>query len=811
MSSDICPDELKKRVEELEKENRVLKRKLNLSESRIERFEVLTTVHDKVESILNDSYQKELQYFQLVLENSTNILILLDYDGRFAYASHTFLRELEIANFGLISGSHFVEVLETHVSKHNLNILWDNILLSTERKETIYLELHIDFRYEQDQMIYNISVTPMLDDNQNCTGTMILFNDITVLNNALVNAKNANEAKSRFLATMSHEIRTPMNAIIGTAEIELSRGDIPTDVRYSFQIVHNSAQTLLQIINDILDLSKIESGKFELLPVEYETSSLINDTVQLNILRIGNKPIRFELKVSENLPKLVIGDDLRIKQILNNLLSNSIKYTKKGTVTFEIDTYEQFGVVYLVFGIRDTGIGMTPEQLAQIYDEYATFITTANRNTEGTGLGMNITRFLINEMGGKIYAESEVNVGSFFTVSIPQNKVNDEVIGAETAIKLSKHKFVYQKYALDFDREYIPYGKVLVVDDVEANLYVAEGLMKPYGMTIHTALSGSEAIEKIKENIEYDIIFMDHMMPEMDGIETTLRIREMGYKHPIIALTANAVIGQKELFLKNNFDDFLSKPIDIKRLNVVLNEFIRDRKPAEVVNQARRDKIALSKAAETQSETVTPLDPETEKIMMLENVESLDIKAALGDMGGSKKLYLKTIALFLDQLPKYTEALETSLNSEDIKAFMIKVHGLKSILRTIGATKLGHFAEILETHGKEENHKFCSVLFLPFKSSLQHLCKLISVALEGSHEHVTDEHYRENLESALNYGILSIEGNQNSFAIDTIDCCIQIANSNQDHTLLGDILTCIRENKIDTAKSLMNNIIQRHI
>jgi signal transduction histidine kinase/CheY-like chemotaxis protein len=577
MTTDLCPIELKKRVDELEKENRLLKRKLTLSESRIERFEVLTSVHDRVETILNDSYQKELQYFQLVLENSTNILILLDYDGRFAYASNTFLRELDIANFGLISGSNFNEVLESHISKHNLNILWEKISLSTERKETIYLELHIDFRYEQNQMIYNISVTPMLDDNQNCTGTMLLFNDITVLNNALVNAKNANEAKSKFLATMSHEIRTPMNAIIGTAEIELNRNDIPADVRYSFQIVHNSAQTLLQIINDILDLSKIESGKFELIPEEYDTVSLINDTVQLNILRIGNKPIKFELKVSENLPRAVIGDDLRIKQILNNLLSNAIKYTKKGTVTFEVDTYEQFGVVYLLFGIRDTGIGMTNEQLSQIYDEYATFITAATKHTEGTGLGMNITRYLINEMGGKIYAESEVNEGSFFTVSIPQHKVNDEVIGADTAIKLSKHKFTYQKYSVEFDREYMPYGKVLVVDDVEPNLYVAEGLLKPYGLHIETALSGREALEKVRQNNLYDIIFMDHMMPEMDGIETTRNLRQTGYNGKIVALTANAMQGMKEYYLENGFDGYLSKPIDPQSLDEIINRWLNPR------------------------------------------------------------------------------------------------------------------------------------------------------------------------------------------------------------------------------------------
>ncbi|MCL1815603.1 MAG: ATP-binding protein [Treponema sp.] len=427
-------------------------------------------------------------------------------------------------------------------------------------------------------------------------GSMVLFQaskDVSqkkqqeeLLKEALETAEMASVAKSSFLATMSHEIRTPMNAILGIAEIQLQNEALVPDTREALGKIYNSGDLLLNIINDILDLSKIEAGKLELVPAEYQVASMINDTVTLNMMRIGSKPITFELSVDPNIPSTLFGDELRIKQILNNLLSNSFKYTKKGLVKLsvfvkkEIDSKDS---ITLVFTVSDTGLGMTEEQIGKLFDEYSRFNMKANRTTEGTGLGMSITKNLIRMMNGEISVKSEVNWGSAFTIRLPQVAVGSSVLGRELAQSLEKHQISKTKQMKGAQMIFEPmsYGKVLVVDDVESNLYVARGLMSPYGLSIETASNGFEAIDKIRDGGVYDIVFMDHMMPEMDGIEAVKKIRELGYTQPVVALTANAVVGQSEVFLENGFDGFISKPIDVRQLNAVLKKFIRDRHQPE--------------------------------------------------------------------------------------------------------------------------------------------------------------------------------------------------------------------------------------
>jgi signal transduction histidine kinase/diacylglycerol kinase family enzyme/DNA-binding response OmpR family regulator len=399
-------------------------------------------------------------------------------------------------------------------------------------------------------------------------------------------AINASKTKSRFLATMSHEIRTPMNAIIGISEILRARSDLQTEVRSGIDKIHHSGKNLLGIINDILDLSKAESGKLEIVPTEFSLPSLINDTVQLNIVRIGKKPIKFTLTLADNLPEKLIGDELRIKQILNNILSNAFKYTDKGSVKFDIsaELSPLSSVVSLLFSVSDTGQGMHEEELQTLFDEYSRFNKIANRKTEGTGLGMNITGQLISLMGGTIDVKSTFGEGSIFTVSLPLgrrptvNSPETRVISADIINSLQSFTFSQSEKASERRkkiREYFPGKSVLVVDDVETNLYVAEGLLKPYGLSITVALSGFEAIEIIRSGKTFDILFMDHMMPEMDGIETVEKIRAMGYTLPIVALTANAIVGNEEIFKESGFDDFSSKPIDVRDLNRILVRFLR--------------------------------------------------------------------------------------------------------------------------------------------------------------------------------------------------------------------------------------------
>ena len=398
---------------------------------------------------------------------------------------------------------------------------------------------------------------------------------------ALKAAQDADAAKSKFLANMSHEIRTPMNVILGITEIYLQRDNLPTDIQEGFEKIYNSGDLLLHLVNDILDLSKIGAGKLELIPVKYETSSLINDAAQMNTIRFQHKPIKFSLLVDENIPQELIGDELRIKQILNNLLSNAFKYTEEGGVTlsFAVEKHDDETKTSLVIRVSDTGQGMTEEQVKILFEEYTRFNSESNRKISGTGLGMAITNNLVSLMNGKLIVESVPGKGTVITAKIPQIVACSGTLGPIVAEKLRALNFtaVSGKKNKKFVRELMPYGRVLVVDDMKSNLDVAVLLLTPYQLQIEIAESGAEAVALVKSGKEYDIIFMDHMMPDMDGVETTRRIRALGYNLPIFALTANAAAWQQEMFLENGFDGYIFKPIDVRQLNDSLNKHVRDK------------------------------------------------------------------------------------------------------------------------------------------------------------------------------------------------------------------------------------------
>ncbi|MCL1998699.1 MAG: ATP-binding protein [Turicibacter sp.] len=493
-------------------------------------------------------------------------------------------------------------------------------------------------------------------------------------------AEEASEAKTRFLAKMSHEIRTPISAVLGISEIQLKNPDLPLSVEEAFAKIYSSSQLLLGIINDVLDLSKIEANKMAILQDEYEATSLINDIIQLNIFRLGSKKIKFNIDIDPQIPTVMLGDELRIKQIMNNLLSNAFKYTKHGFVFLSVKFLAEGDETFLEFIVEDTGIGMTEENLKALFDEFVRFNEEKNKTIEGVGLGMSIVNNLLSLMNATIDVTSEIDKGSKFIVKIPQERISLENIGEEMVDNLKNFKLSNRFSAknMTFTPDPMPYGKVLVVDDVETNLFVAKGLLSFYDLTVTTVSSGFEALDLVEEGNTYDIIFLDHMMPQMDGIETINEIHKTGYNHPIVALTANALIGQSEMFLQNGFDGFISKPIDTSHLNSILNKFIRDKQPVEVVEAARRNAENINKERQT-------------KEGMWEFFSGNNKTEASSEfIKGLNKEFART-------QKDVVASIRTALEENDITACRRSVHTLKGLARTIGKNDLAEVAGQLET------------------------------------------------------------------------------------------------------------------
>jgi len=506
------------------------------------------------------------------------------------------------------------------------------------------------------------------------------------LQNIALQEQEANQLKSRFLATMSHEIRTPLNVILGIMEIELQKDDNPPDTQEALEQIYESGSLLLNIINDILDFSKITEGKMEIVPFRYDIPSLINDTSQMNYMRYDSKPIEFIVSVDPNTPLELIGDGLRVKQVLNNLLSNAFKYTKEGEVELSVYSEPADGSeasdenVIIVFKIRDTGQGLSQEHVSRLFEDYMRFNRDLNRSITGTGLGLSITKRLLNLMKGEITVESQLNKGSVFTVRLPQRRYSDAVCGTDVIEKLRDFRFNSDAIAkkTKIIREYMPYGHVMIVDDVKSNLFVARGLLTPYGLQIDAIDNGTDAVEKIRNGNVYDIIFMDHMMPIMDGVEAVKLIRGMGYDKPIVALTANAIAGQAQMFLENGFDAFISKPIDSRKLNAILKDFIRDKHPPEVVEAARQEQLQRNVKGGEGSEGKKKGLSELEEIFLIDAGHAVNI---------------------LEEL----HAKINDLDEKDTELYRITVHGSRSALNNIGETKLSETAHKLEQAAKEKN------------------------------------------------------------------------------------------------------------
>ncbi|MDR0452839.1 MAG: response regulator [Treponema sp.] len=709
-----------------------LSRQLANQQNSMEWFKKISATRDGLALKLKEEQTRQEKFMNMMLENSSNIIILLDGEGKFAYCTDTFLKIAGIQNFGLVNGLHFSEVFgrfHDDVFLEHAGVYIDRAMAehgTVKSEETLDLGGSGVFR------IYITNTTAMRDESGKVEGVMLLFHDVTETLRAKEEAEAASRAKSAFLATMSHEIRTPLNAIIGLSEIQL-QNDLPGDTRADLEKIYNSGSVLLGIINDILDISKIEAGNFELVPVEYDTPSLINDTVQLNVVRIGSKPIAFKLNIDDTLPARLFGDELRVKQVLNNILSNAFKYTKAGTVTLQVRWEKQGGDTFIIFTVSDTGQGIREEDIGKLFSEYSQLDARANRKIEGTGLGLSITKHLVEMMGGTIGVESEYGWGTTFTVRVRQGLVDERPIGKEVAESLMSFQLIETRRSRgkNLIRARMPYGKVLVVDDVPTNLDVAKGLMLPYGLSIDCVLSGTEAIEKIrKEEVKYDAVFMDHMMPGMDGIEATQIIRnEIGTEYaktvPIIALTANALAGNEEMFLNTGFNAFIAKPIDIMRLDVILNQWVRDKQSEETLWKAEQEQASGEADAGASGGVLENAD-----------MEGMDFAAGLKRYG-TEEIYLRILHSYATHSPALLEKLR-NLTRETLPDYAITVHGLKGASYGICANEIGKDAEELEHAAKagdyEKVNSKNAAFIAKVEASLEKLGKLLRGAAENGNE-----------------------------------------------------------------------------
>ena len=609
-------------------------------------------------------------------------------------------------------------------------------------------------------------------------------------------ARRAERYKSDFLANMSHEIRTPMNAIIGMCELILRDNGLSDHVRENCFNIQASGKSLLSIINDVLDFSKIESGNMELLNDEFNIASILNDVINMSEARRQAKDIEILVDVEPDIPRGLIGDEVRIRQVMINLMTNAIKFTEQGSVTLKVShTVREYGV-NLVVSVADTGIGITEENIEKLFTSFRQVNTRKNRSVEGTGLGLAICKRLIRQMGGFISVKSQYGVGSEFIFAIPlrvadarpfatvrkpdeihaascfgehESAAKQERVFCETTRRLGvgfkcaknmdelkalvsaekvTHLFVNSKEYLkesDFfaacaqrmrvfviqDRSdaltlpegirpiyrpfYVipavsalnnesivlnlnerrgadirftaPKARVLIVDDNAINLKVAMGLMQPYNMQIMTAQNAAAAINRLRSQ-DIDLVFMDHMMAEMDGVEATAIIRSMEGEYyrklPIIALSANAVNGAREMYLSAGFNDFLAKPIELPTLDRILRNYLpKDyMQPPTKIYLGKWDRRRSDRRGSSQSAL-------------------LNVEMGISYMGGNEEAYKEILALYLQKSGEMIEQIGSLFEKRDLKNYVIVVHSLKSSSLSIGAVKLSELAKELETAGRE--------------------------------------------------------------------------------------------------------------
>ena len=521
----------------------------------------------------------------------------------------------------------------------------------------------------QGNQILSVTSSMVCDEYGEMQNTIVTLVDITYEEELLERLRVSDRAKTDFLTNMSHEIRTPINGIMGMNSILLRQIDmLPREkiAEYAGNM-QRASRTLLAIVNDILDISKIESGKMELLCEGYELASLINDCYTIVASNCKKKNLDLYMEIDENLPSILYGDDVRIRQVVNNFLSNAVKYTKRGHVILKI-SYSRIDEenINLRIDVKDSGIGIQKKDMENLFQNFTRLEEHKNRNIEGTGLGLSLTKRLVDMMHGEVLVESRYGEGSTFTAIIPQKVICEDGIG--------DMKQIFENYELSVGAM-MPVPQfagvhILVVDDMEMNRIVAKEMLLQTGAIVDVAGSGEGGLTLMKEQ-HYDLIFMDQMMPDMDGIATFEEMKRINHQNkttPVIAMTANAVKGAKEMYLQHGFADYISKPIFEEKMWKILERFLAD-KQTEEVEKKNSDGGA-----------------EENKKSLQERFPYLDTKQGMSVCMGDETFYFKILKVYLKD--EMVDTLQQDYEAGDWAQYQIHVHGLKNVSANIGAMGL---------------------------------------------------------------------------------------------------------------------------
>ena len=800
--SDKYIKELEEKIIELQSTNKLLIQKNNRLRKDIDNAKIIFRERETLAKRMKIEKERKLEYFNIFLKHCGELVLAVDKDLQLLYSTELNNKALKIEGNMNSDCKDLYKLYSLHNGEESAKKLIDlcnEVIVSGEEKSKHFSMKSKDENRDNNKYII-FNVYPAKDEFGDIEQLVIIAKDVTEIYEMKEIAERAAKAKTNFLANTSHEIRTPMNAILGMAEL-LLRENIGESARSHVYNIKSAGTNLLSIINDILDISKIESGKLNIIEDEYEFASIINDITNMANVRISDKSIKLLIEVDPNIPYKMYGDEVRLRQIIINLVNNAIKFTEEGYVKLKITSDKITGnKVQLKVIVEDTGIGIKDEDKSKLFRTFQQVDTLRNRKIEGTGLGLSICKSLLDLIGGEIKLSSEYGKGTTFEVILPQKVITyrkfveiqpknleQNIIVHEPnkyyedslkyTFKMLNIKAIYEPDASKFidmidkneyDHMFIdigivkllekkndvmkanknakitimiediddyridnntrviqkplyslsiasilnneniitvfnenisenknkfiaPEANILIVDDNTVNLKVASGLMAPYKMKIDTAISGYEAIEMVKEK-QYDIIFMDYMMPGMDGIETTKKIRELEkdkiIDSIIVALTANAIIGAKDMFLENGFDDFLSKPIEIKKLNYILNKWIS----SNLKNKLLKHDGIINEVEEVNNNKIDL------------KIENIDIEHCIRVNGFTEDMYLELLNIYLKEGISKIDKIYEYL--EDLSRYIIEVHGIKSSSASIGAYKLSNKAKLLEEAVKNDDIEY---------------------------------------------------------------------------------------------------------